>query len=95
MAPPRRVARTPAPAVSVALSLLIALPLALGQASPPAVTTVYATVVVARTGERNPELMAQNTTLEITSYGANQMFNMVGRPWLLFASLTQKGVLLP
>ncbi len=71
--------RTPASAASVVLALLHALPLAVGQTSPPSSTTVYATVVVARTGERNPELMAQNSSLEITSYGANQMFNMVCR----------------
>jgi hypothetical protein len=94
MSSPRRVAHTTATAISVGLALLLALPLAVGQASPPSSTTVYATVVVARTGERNPELMAVNTTLEITSYGANQMFNLVGAAVpqispLLFARLTR------
>jgi hypothetical protein len=78
MSSQRRVGRTAASAASVAFALLLALPLAVGQTSPAASTTVYATVVIARTGERSPELMAENSTLEITSLGANQMFNMVG-----------------
>jgi serine acetyltransferase len=75
----RHVAQSAATAISLGLVLLHALPLVVGQSSSAgASSTVYATVVVARTGERTPELMAINNTLEITSYGANQMFNMVG-----------------
>jgi hypothetical protein len=95
MSSQRRVSRTVAYAASVALALLLALPLAVGQTSPSSSTTVYATVVVARTGERSPELVAENSTLEITSYGANQMFNMVGVESRLFARLTRQGSLLP
>jgi hypothetical protein len=95
MSPQCRVARTVASAATVALALLLALPLAVGQVSPPSSTTVYATVVVARTGERSPELLAVNSTLEITSYGANQMFNMVGGQSPLVARLTGQGGLLP
>ena len=63
---------------SVALAALLAgLPLVAAQTSPPMSTTVYAAVVVARTGERYPMLESLNTSLEITSYGANQMYNMV------------------
>ena len=38
---------------------------------------VYSSFIYARTGERTPSLLAVNSSLRLTSYGAHQMYDMV------------------
>jgi hypothetical protein len=39
--------------------------------------TVYSTFIFARTGERTPTLLDNENTVQLTAYGANQMYSMV------------------
>jgi hypothetical protein len=40
--------------------------------------TVFSTVIFSRVGERTPVLNLANETVHLTSYGASQMYEMVG-----------------
>jgi hypothetical protein len=45
--------------------------------SPTGTYTVYSTFIFARTGERTPTLQQGGETIQLTAYGANQMYSMV------------------